>query len=73
MNATRMTREARGGYSCIDEVTVSGNRVRAGASGTRRRSVTRPTDPLTRLVLSPSRSLHIAPFSVIAAAPPAPP
>lgn len=56
MSATRMTREARGGYSCSGEVTVSGNRVRAGASGTRRRSVTRPTDPLTRLALSPSRS-----------------
>lgn len=58
--ATRMTGEAaaRGGYSCIGEVTVSGNRVRAGASGTRRRSVTRPTDPLKRLELSPSRLLR---------------
>lgn len=52
---------ARGGYSRITEVTVSGNRVRAGASGTRKRSVTRPTDPLTRLALSPSRR---KPFSV---------
>lgn len=43
---------ARGGYSRITEVTVSGNRVRAGASGTRKRSVTRPTDPLTRLARS---------------------
>lgn len=73
--ATRMTRErererevARGGYSCIGEVTVSGNRVRAGASGTRRRSVTRPTDPLTRLTLSLSRPLRAAPFSVAATA-----
>lgn len=49
---------ARGGHSCIGKVTVSGNRVRAGASGTRRRSVTRPTDPLKRLELSPSRLLR---------------
>lgn len=67
-SATRMTRKvARGGYSCIGEVTVSGNRVRAGASGTHRRSVTRPTDPLTRLTLSLSHSLRAAPFSVAAA------
>lgn len=60
VNATRMTGKAaaRGGYSCIGEVTVSGNRVRAGASGTRRRSVTRPTDPLKRLELSLSRLLR---------------
>lgn len=60
VSATRTTGEAaaRGGHSCIGEVTVSGNRVRAGASGTRRRSVTRPTDPLKRLELSPSRLLR---------------
>lgn len=64
--------DERGGtwglYSCIGEVTVHGNCVRAGASGTRRRSVTRPTDPLTRLTLSLSRPLLAAPFSVTAAA-----
>lgn len=60
VNATRMTGKAaaHGGYSCIGEVTVSGNRVRAGASGTRRRSVTRPTDPLKRLELSLSRLMR---------------